>query len=40
MEGFKIIILEGSYAANKIKHCIRPNDMTGKSAEIILRQIH
>ena len=37
MEGKIILILEGGYAANKIKHCIRPNDMTGKSAEIILR---
>ena len=31
---------EGDYAANGIKHCIRPCDMTGKSAAIILRQIH
>lgn len=31
---------EGSYAANGIKHCIRPVDMKGKSASFILRQIH
>lgn len=28
------------YAANAIKHCIRPTDMAGKSAAVILRQIH
>lgn len=28
------------YAANGIKHCIRPTDMKGKSAAVILRQIH
>jgi len=28
---------EGSYAANGIKHCVRPCDMTGKSAAIIFR---
>ena len=31
---------EGSYAANGVKHCIRPCDMTGKSAALILRQMH
>jgi hypothetical protein len=31
---------ENSYAANGVKHCIRPSDMTGKSAAIILRQMH
>lgn len=31
---------ESDYAANGIKHCIRPCDMTGKSCAIILRQIH
>ena len=31
---------EGSYAANGVKHCIRPCDMTGKSSAIILRQMH
>lgn len=31
---------EHMYAANGIKHCIRPCDMTGKSCAIILRQIH
>lgn len=31
------IMTESSYAANGIKHCIRPTDMTGKSAAIILR---
>jgi hypothetical protein len=28
---------ENSYAANGIKHCVRPCDMTGKSAAIIMR---
>ena len=31
---------ENSYAANGVKHCIRPCDMTGKSCAIILRQMH
>ena len=31
---------EFSYAANCVKHCIRPIDMQGRSAAIILRQIH
>ena len=31
---------EGSYAANGVKHCVRPCDMTGKSAAFILRQMH
>lgn len=31
---------ENSYAANGVKHCVRPCDMTGKSAAVILRQMH
>jgi len=31
---------ESSYSANGVKHCIRPCDMTGKSAACILRQMH
>jgi hypothetical protein len=31
---------ENSYAANGVKHCVRPADMTGKSSAIILRQMH
>jgi hypothetical protein len=31
---------ENSYAANGVKHCIRPQDMAGKSSAIILRQMH
>ena len=31
---------EGSFAANGVKHCIRPVDMAGKSAAFILRQMH
>ena len=31
---------EASYSANGVKHCIRPCDMTGKSAACILRQMH
>jgi len=34
------ILHEGSYAANGVKHCVRPIDMTGKSAAIIMRQMH
>jgi hypothetical protein len=34
------LISENGYAANGIKHCIRPQDMTGKSAAMILRQMH
>ena len=29
-----------SYAANAIKHCVRPCDMTGKSAGLIMRKIN
>ncbi len=31
---------ENSYSANGVKHCIRPQDMAGKSCAIILRQMH
>ena len=31
---------EGGYAANGVKHCVRPCDMMGKSAAIILRNMH
>lgn len=31
---------EGGYAANGIKHCVRPVDMAGKSAGLILRRIN
>ncbi|KAL4446612.1 hypothetical protein ABPG74_005550 [Tetrahymena malaccensis] len=31
---------ENSYAANGIKHCVRPCDMAGKNATIIMRQMH
>lgn len=34
------VMEEDSFAANGIKHCIRPVDMTGKSAAFILRQMH
>lgn len=34
------VMEEGGYAANGVKHCVRPIDMTGKSAAIILRQMH
>lgn len=34
------IMEEASYSANGVKHCIRPCDMTGKSAAVILRQMH
>ena len=36
-----VTVLEpGTYAADGIKHAIKPVDMTGQSAAIILRQIH
>lgn len=31
---------ENSYAANGVKHCVRPCDMSGKSVAVILRQMH
>lgn len=31
------VMEENSYSANGIKHCIRPIDMAGKSAAVILR---
>ena len=31
---------ENSYAANGVKHCVRPIDIAGKSAAIILWQMH
>mmetsp|Transcript_16910 Transcript_16910/g.14800 ORF Transcript_16910/g.14800 Transcript_16910/m.14800 type:complete len:183 (-) Transcript_16910:67-615(-) len=34
------ILEEESFAANGIKHCVRPCDMTGKSAALIMRQMH
>lgn len=34
------VMEEDSFAANGIKHCIRPVDMAGKSAAFILRQMH
>lgn len=43
MEGKPFFVkeqIEGSFAANGVKHCIRPMDMTGKSAAFILRQMH
>ncbi|CDW84126.1 UNKNOWN [Stylonychia lemnae] len=33
-------LYKSGYAANGVKHCIRPQDMTGKSAAMILRQMH
>lgn len=38
--GCILVMEEGSFAANGVKHCIRPMDMTGKSAAFILRQMH
>ena len=38
--GCVTVMHEGGYAANKVKHCIRPADLAGKSAAVILRQIH
>lgn len=38
--GCVCVMKENSYAANGVKHCVRPIDMAGKSAAIILRQMH
>ena len=35
--GCVLAMEEGSYAANGIKHCVRPCDMAGKSAALIMR---
>eukprot|EP01016_Furgasonia_blochmanni_P042581 TRINITY_DN5663_c0_g1_i5.p1 TRINITY_DN5663_c0_g1~~TRINITY_DN5663_c0_g1_i5.p1 ORF type:complete len:831 (+),score=111.95 TRINITY_DN5663_c0_g1_i5:560-3052(+) len=40
LRGCITVMEENSYAANGIKHCVRPCDMSGKSAAIILRQMH
>ena len=34
------VMNENSYAANGVKHCVRPCDMSGKSAAVIMRQMH
>lgn len=34
------IMHDKSYAANAIKHCVRPCDMSGKSAGLIMRKIN
>lgn len=34
------IMHDKSYAANVVKHCVRPCDMTGKSAGLIMRKIN
>jgi len=34
------IMHDKSYAANAVKHCVRPCDMTGKSAGLIMRKIN
>jgi hypothetical protein len=35
--GCVTVLEEGGFAANGVKHCIRPVDMEGKSAAIIMR---
>ncbi|GMH40289.1 hypothetical protein BSKO_08193 [Bryopsis sp. KO-2023] len=34
------VMEEGSYAADGVKHCVRPMDMMGKNAGIIMRKIN
>lgn len=34
------VMEEGSYAADGVKHCVRPMDMQGKNAGLIMRQIN
>ena len=38
--GTVTVLTKGSYAADGLKHCIRPIDMTGKSGVLLLRRIH
>lgn len=38
--GCVLVMTRASYAANAVKHCVRPADMTGKSASLILRRIN
>ncbi|KAI3425137.1 hypothetical protein D9Q98_008908 [Chlorella vulgaris] len=38
--GCVMVMEQGGYAANGLKHCVRPTDMAGKSAGMILRQIN
>lgn len=38
--GAVCMLEEFSYAANSVKHCVRPCDLAGRSITIILRQIH
>lgn len=32
------VMEDGGYAANKLTHCVRPSDMSGKSASIVMRR--
>jgi hypothetical protein len=38
--GCVTVMEAGSYAANGVKHCVRPSDMAGKSAGMILRRMN
>ena len=38
--GCVTVMESGSYAANGVKHCVRPGDMSGKSAGMILRHMN
>lgn len=38
--GAVLVLEKGSYAANGVKHCVRPMDMAGKSAALVLRRIN
>ena len=38
--GCVTVMEDSGYAANGVKHCVRPIDMTGKSAAMILRKIN
>lgn len=35
-----VVVAGGMYAVDGIKHCVRPADMTGKSAVMLLRRIY
>ena len=35
-----LVLQEDSYASDVVKHCVRPSDMSGRSAVLLFRKIH
>jgi hypothetical protein len=35
-----MVLREGSYASDVVKHCVRPSDLDGRSGVILFRKIH